>query len=166
MKAVKFLLALTVMCTLFIRVFSEASAEESFIREEYQEYAREIAQDYGLDANILIAMIEAESSGRRKVVSSAGCIGLMQISPKWHADRMAELKVDDLEDAYGNILVGADYFTELYEKYEDIYTALMCYNEGEYSGAVERAERGEYSKYAEKIVARCQELDTNSEKTD
>lgn len=166
MRVAKFLLALTIFCFFLNETSSEVSAEESFIKAEYQEYAREIAQDYGLDANIVIAMIEAESSGRRTVISSAGCIGLMQISPKWHAERMAKLEVDDLEDAYGNILVGADYLSELYKKYEDIYTALMCYNEGEYSGAVERAERGEYSRYAEKIVARGKELDTSSEKTD
>lgn len=136
----------------------EVSAEESYIRKEYQGYASEIAEDYGLDPSLVIAIIESESSGRRKVVSSAGCVGLMQISPKWHTDRMERLGVEDLEDAYGNILVGCDYLSELCGKYDDVYTVLMCYNEGEYSGAVEKAEQGKHSKYAEKIVARSKEL--------
>lgn len=137
----------------------EVSAEESYIRKEYQGYASEIAEDYGLDPSLVIAIIESESSGRRKVVSSAGCIGLMQISPKWHMERMEKLEVEDLEDAYGNILVGCDYLSELFGKYDDVYTVLMCYNEGESSGAVERAEQGRYSKYAEKIVSRSRELE-------
>lgn len=156
------------MVTLIMAILptQTVNAEESYIREEYQEYVYEIAEEYDLEPELIIAMIESESSGRRKVVSSAGCVGLMQISPKWHSDRMEKLGVTDLTDAYGNILVGCDFVAELYEKYEDTHTVLMCYNAGEYSGAVEKAERGEYSKYAVKIVKRCEELSKENQKED
>jgi soluble lytic murein transglycosylase-like protein len=131
---------------------------DTYIAEEYQVYAYEVAKEYNLEPELVVAMIEAESSGRASVVSSAKCIGLMQISPKWHKDRMEKLGVDDLTDAYGNISVGCDFVAELFEKYEDVYAVLMAYNEGEYSGAIKRAKDGEYSNYAKKIVARCEEL--------
>ena len=131
---------------------------DTYISETYQEYVCEIAGEYELEPELIVAMIEAESSGRRKVVSSANCIGLMQISPKWQKDRMERLGVTDLTDAYDNILVGCDLVAELFDKYDDVYTVLMAYNEGEYGGAIERAEAGNYSKYAKKIVARYKEL--------
>ncbi len=137
---------------------SEEKRMDTYISEEYQEYVYEVAEEYNLSPELIVAMIETESSGRRKVVSSANCIGLMQVSPKWHGDRMERLGVTDLTDAYGNILVGCDFVAELFEKYDDVYAVLMAYNEGEYHGAIERAEAGEYSKYAKKIVARWNEL--------
>lgn len=131
---------------------------DTYISEEYQGYVYEVADQYDLDPELIVAMIEAESSGRPSVVSSAKCIGLMQVSPKWHKERMEELGVTDLTDAYGNILVGCDFVAELFDKYEDVYAVLMAYNEGEYSGAIKRANKGEYSEYAKKIVARIKEL--------
>lgn len=139
-------------------VAEEVDRELSYIDEQYQDYAATIAEEYEIDPFLVVAMIEAESSGRRKVVSKAGCIGLMQINPKWHKDRMERLEVTDLKDAYSNILVGCDYLAELFRKHEDVYTVLMCYNQGEYGGAVEQAERGDYSNYARKIVNRAKEL--------
>lgn len=131
---------------------------DTYISEEYQEYVYEVTKEYDLEPELIVAMIEAESSGRASVVSSAKCIGLMQVSPKWHKERMEKLGVEDLTDAYGNISVGCDFVAELFEKYEDVYAVLMAYNEGEYSGAIKRANKGEYSEYAKKIVARCEEL--------
>ena len=136
----------------------QQEVEQTYIKEEYQEYVCEIAESYELEPELIFAMIEAESSGRPKVVSKAGCIGLMQISPKWHWDRMEKLGVTDLTDPYSNILVGCDFVAELFSRHDDVHTVLMCYNEGEYGGAVERAEEGKYSKYAKKIVARYESL--------
>lgn len=139
-------------------LFMLGDVEDTYIKEEYQEYVYEVAGEYELDPELIIAMMETESSGRRKVVSSAGCIGLMQVSPKWHKDRMERLGVTDLTDPYGNILVGCDFVAELFEKYGDVYAVLMAYNEGEYDGAIERAFAGQYSKYATTIVKRYKEL--------
>jgi soluble lytic murein transglycosylase-like protein len=134
--------------------------KDTYVSEEIQGYVNEVAQLYDLNPNLILAMIEAESSGRTKVVSKAGCVGLMQINPKWHKDRMDRLGVIDLTDAYGNILVGCDYVAEMFAKYDDVYCVLMGYNQGEYSGAIGKAMEGKYSKYAKKIVKRMNELET------
>lgn len=133
--------------------------KDTYISEEIQGYVNEVAQLYDLNPNLILAMIEAESSGRAKVVSKAGCVGLMQVSPKWHKDRMDRLGVIDLTDAYGNILVGCDYVAEMFAKYDDVYCVLMGYNQGEYSGAIGKAMEGKYSKYAKRIVKRMNELE-------
>jgi hypothetical protein len=53
--------------------------------------------------------------------------------------------------------VAADYLAELFEKYEDAGTTLMVYH-GE-RNAISKAERGEISSYANKILERSAELE-------
>ena len=148
-----------VLMTMVLFLPSPQEVKDTYIKPEYQAYVEEIAESYDLNPNLILAMIESESSGRRKVVSNAGCIGLMQIRPKCHLERMERLGVTDLKDAYSNILVGCDFVAELYEKYEDYYAVLMAYNEGEYGGAIKRAKEGKYSRYSKKIMARAEELE-------
>ena len=132
---------------------------DTMIPDEYIPYVREISDQYGICPELILSIIEAESSGQSDAVSSVGCIGLMQIQPKFAQERMDKLGVADLYDPYSNILVGVDILAELADKYDDLPTVLMCYNEGEYSGVIEQAESGEYSNYAKKIMARAEELE-------
>ena len=55
---------------------------------------------------------------------------------------------------------------ELAEKYGDPYLVLMCYNEGEYGGAIKRYESGNYSNYAVSIMERAAELENAHGKHD
>lgn len=152
--------ALAVLLSAFVIFTSEpAAGTETYISEEYQTYVTEISEQYNVCPELIIAIIEHESSGRTDIESSAGCIGLMQISPIWHADRMERLGVTDLTDPRSNILVGVDYISELADRHGEIYTVLMCYNEGENGTAIERAEQGQYSDYAISIVERTMELE-------
>lgn len=75
-------------------------------------------------------MIQVESNFQPNLTSSAGCIGLMQVSPYWQSDRAAKLGVDDLWNPYSNILVGVDFLEDLYYNYahRDIVLAVMMYN--------------------------------------
>ena len=81
----------------------------------------------------------------------------MQISEKWHADRMDRLGVTDIYDTVGNIRVGVDYLSELFLEYEDAATVLMVYHGEE--DAVAKSSRGEISDYAKGILWRSQELE-------
>ena len=148
-----------IMLTMVLFLPTPQEVKDTYIKPEYQDYVEEIAESYDLNPNLILAMIESESSGRAKVESSSGCVGLMQIYPKWHQGRMERLGVTDLKDAYSNILVGCDFVAELYEKYGDHYAVLMAYNEGEYGGAIKRAKEGKYSMYSKKIMARAEELE-------
>lgn len=131
---------------------------DTYISKEYVGYVYDICLEYNVCPELIIAMIEAESSGDRYCTSPSGAQGLMQIIPKWHMERVYSLGVTDLYDPYSNILVGVSLIADYAEKYQDLPLVLMVYNEGAYHGAVERAESEQYSEYAKKIMQRSSEL--------
>lgn len=116
-----------------------------------------IGDEYNVCPELLMAIIEKESSGKKFAVNG-DCVGLMQISTKWHKERMERLGVTDLCDEYSNVLVGTDYLMELVEEYEDIGIVLMAYNG---DSRVEKAMNGEcdISYYAKWILKRSEELE-------
>lgn len=119
-------------------------------------FIEEIAQRYGLDKELVHAIIMVESNYDTTAVSSANCLGLMQISPKWHADRMERLGVTDLYDPYGNVLVGCDYIAELLEDY-DLEFALMIYNQG-LDSATRTYQSSGQSEYSKTVMNNYYEL--------
>ena len=102
------------------------------------------------------AIIERESRWNPTAVNG-DCMGLMQISGRWHRERMQKLGVTDLYDPFDNILVGVDYLRELFEKYEDVGMVLMVYN-GD-SRVKDLQATGNLSEYAEWILDRSAELE-------
>lgn len=95
------------------------------------DYITEIAISYGLDPEIVKALIEIESGGDPYAVGDSGeSIGLMQIQPKWHGERMARLGVTDLMDPYQNVLTGCDILAEKLAEYGNLHDALSAYNAG------------------------------------
>lgn len=133
-----------------------AGNADTFIPAEYVGYCEEAGKKYGICPELLEAMIESESSGNLNA-QNGNCKGLMQINVTYHQTRMQKLGVADIYDARGNILVAADYLTELFQKYEDIGTVLMVYNGS--SDALERGKRGAHTEYAQKIIRRSQQLE-------
>jgi hypothetical protein len=85
------------------------------------------AKKYNLPVNLLKAVGKAESDFNEKAVSRCGAQGIMQLMPK-----TAEyLGVTDSFDAEQNIMGGAKYLAELYEKYDgNISLTLAAYNAG------------------------------------
>ena len=118
------------------------------MNDEVIQYTNEIGPEYGIDPCLLQAIIFYESSNRQDV-SNGTCVGLMQVSTKWHTERAKSLDVD-LYDSYGNVLTGTDYLSELYDEYENITAALMVYH-GE-SDALIKAENGQTSSYVNNIM--------------
>lgn len=130
------------------------------------DYIEETCSIYNVCPELIEAIIERESSWNPNAYNSgSGCIGLMQIDPKWHKERMERLSVTDLTDPEENILVGVDYIAELFEKYGDVYAVLMFYNAG-YSDnyGLGAWEDGRYSQYAVKVSKRAIELGDLSDK--
>lgn len=131
--------------------------------EDIIAYTEEIGAEYNICPELLQAIIERESRNNPKA-TNGGCIGLMQVSEKWHADRMERLGVTDLYDSYSNILVGTDYLAELWREAskkgygDDLYYVLMRYNMTADS-ANRLYESGIYSDYAISISERSAELE-------
>lgn len=134
----------------------------TYIPEEYQRYCAEIGEQYHICPELLVAMIEAESSGKADAANGK-CTGLLQVNPAWHKTRMQRLGVSDLTDAYGNILVAADYLAELFAENEDLYLVLMKYNMPHYT-AENYYNQGIYSEYAVNIAERAAELERIKER--
>lgn len=138
---------------------TNSKTNDTYLSEEIQDYCHTIGHKYNICPELLMAIIEAESSGNPYAVNYDGsCIGLMQVSEYWHSDRMKRLGVYNLYDAYGNILVGTDYLCELIVRYEDIAIALMYYNGDSNAEAFENG-KCEISYYAESILERSAKLE-------
>lgn len=125
-------------------------------QEELEEYIEAICEPRHICPELIEATIERESRWNPNAVNG-DCKGLMQISERWHRERMERLGVTDLFDPYDNILVGVDYMAELFEKYEDTGITLMIYN-GD-SRAKDLQATGNLSEYAEWILTRSAELE-------
>jgi len=109
----------------------EAHIETIETVEETSDYIDRIASEYGLDPDIIRAIIQVESKGDPNAIGDGGkAIGLMQIQPKWHQMRMQRLGVTDLTDPESNVRVGCDYLAELLERYGSYERALTAYNTG------------------------------------
>nr|DAJ74883.1 MAG TPA: hypothetical protein [Caudoviricetes sp.] len=129
---------------------------DTWISNEYLPYIKEISSEYHICPEMVMAIIEHESSGQANA-ENGGCKGLMQIYEKYHRDRMERLGVEDLYDPYGNILVGCDYLEELFEKYKgDMSTVLMIYSGT--SDALNRTYENR-TEYAKSIMNRTVELE-------
>lgn len=88
------------------------------------------AEREGIPATLLSALVNAESSGNQDAVSPAGAIGLTQLMPG-----TAEGLGVDPYDPEQNLLGGARYLKQMYDKYGDWGLALAAYNAG--PGAVD-----------------------------
>ena len=149
-------IALTASLVLQQTVMANEEIEPTHISVEAQVSCYEYGEMYDICPELLMAMIEAESSGNPKA-ANGDCKGLMQISERWHTGRMEEIGADDIWSETDNIHIGANYLHELFNRYEDVALVLMVYN-GE-SDAVEKAEKGYISDYARKILDRSEELE-------
>jgi len=93
---------------------------------DYRGYARQIAQQYGLNPDLYERVIGAESSWRPDAQSSAGAYGLAQLMPA----TAAELGVDP-RDPMDNLRGGAMYLRQMLDMFGgDERLALAAYNAG------------------------------------
>lgn len=146
------IVALTIL--LLLKPTNAYAAETN---EEYEKYVEEICSEYGICPELIESIIFYESSWQPNVVSSAGCIGLMQIHPKSHAKRIKELEITDLTDPKQNILVGVDLINDLFSQYNEVSIVLDAYAGNLKSEATYEA--GYVSKYAKLVLARSEELE-------
>jgi len=93
----------------------------------YDDLIDEAATAHGLDADLIHAVIQAESAFNPLAVSPVGAQGLMQLMPVLQE----ELGVDDPFDPRQNIMAGAKYLKKLLDRHDgDIALALASYNAG------------------------------------
>ena len=92
-------------------------------------YINALCDDYGVDYDMVKAVIQTESSWNHKAVSTSGAIGLMQILPKTAMDEF-NTPEQDLYDPYVNVTVGIKYLSHLNQHFDDIDATLTAYSHG------------------------------------
>ena len=95
----------------------------------------EAAQRFGIPAEWVRGVMQQESAGRTHqngypIVSSAGAMGLMQVMPATFAELRARYRLGaDPHDPRTNIMAGAAYLREMYDRYGP-RNFLAAYNAG------------------------------------
>lgn len=159
LKKIVSLYLVAIVLTLMFSAFIVASVQAQEI-VEVPEDVKEISEELGEKYNICPELIQAicwQESRFQADVESGGCVGIMQVVPKWHKERMDRLGVTDLTDVRQNMTVAVDYLSELLKDGEDIEEPLMCYHgESRIDG---KLSSGEMSAYVESILTLSAELE-------
>lgn len=114
----------------------------------YRQIVERWSTEYGVDPVLAAAVLECESSGRPRAVSSSGALGLMQLMPRTAKAMAEELGLpgpvgtttlsgrrgpsgSDLFDPDLNIRLGTYYLSKLWRRYEgDRLLAVAAYHAG------------------------------------
>ncbi len=96
--------------------------------DDMDAYIKQVAARYGVPANLVAAVIEAESDNNPRAVSRRGSRGLMQLMPK----TARTLGVDDPFDPRANIDAGVRHLRALMDRFgNNLPLVLAAYNAGE-----------------------------------
>ena len=147
-------------CTFSIN--ANSSCNRNLTENEVYEMACDIGEKYMICPELLQSIAFYESS-YDSYAKNGDCIGIMQVSPKWHKNRMERLEVESLYDPYGNMLVAADYLSELFEENGDVGYVLMKYN-GDSDAEKFKICRYGLSEYAKKVLSFSEKLERKNKK--
>lgn len=102
--------------------------------QEYRELVTRYAAEYGVPEHIIYAVIKIESNFRSDAKSTAGALGLMQMTPDtfdWLMTILREnYEVGMLYDPETNIKYGTYFLSYLYREFGLWETAWAAYNAG------------------------------------
>jgi Rod binding domain-containing protein len=131
---------------------------------QWQSYIQEAARKFGVDSNLITAVIAQESAGNPSAVSAKGAKGLMQLMDTTAHD----MGVSQVFQPRQNILGGTKYLKQLLDKYNgNEALALASYNAGpaavdKYNGIPPYEET---QRYVENVTALKRQLSALSSTT-
>jgi soluble lytic murein transglycosylase len=112
--------------------FSEATLEE---KRNLAETIYEACTLFEIDVELVLAVIQTESSFDTRALSHKGAMGLMQVMPRtgWAMSEEMQLEGFDSEQLFDyrtNIMLGTYYLKKLLNRYNNLEHALLAYNAG------------------------------------
>jgi soluble lytic murein transglycosylase len=128
---------LAVVAVLALRPLFHDAVKEIALPLRHEDIIRQQAADKGLDPALIAGVIYAESHFIDGRTSSAGALGLMQLTPdtaQYIARKSGgtQFRVSDLATPQVNISYGAYYLKYLMQRYhDDVPLVLAAYNAGE-----------------------------------
>ncbi len=104
----------------------------------YQEIVSVYADKYGIEENLIFAVIKAESNFDKNVISNRNAVGLMQLVEQTAKEVAEKNKIEinlehireELCNVPKNIEIGTCYLAILIKKYQNKELALSAYNAG------------------------------------
>jgi soluble lytic murein transglycosylase-like protein len=100
--------------------------------DQVRSLVRRAAKRHGVPEDLVLAVIQVESSFRQDVCSGAGACGLMQLMPRTAAGLARRLGWEDYDiaDPRFNIQAGTSYLAYLMRRFGRLDLALAAYNAG------------------------------------
>jgi soluble lytic murein transglycosylase-like protein len=109
-------------------IFSLCALSQDVGRKTYDPVVRKVAQKYGVESDLIHAIIRAESNYNSLAVSEKGAMGLMQLMPA----TAEAYGVNDFYDPEENIEGGTKYLKDLIKLYDGKTNfVLAAYNAGQ-----------------------------------
>ncbi|WP_201371703.1 lytic transglycosylase [Ktedonobacter robiniae] len=111
------------------------TALESSSKTQVEDMLRQYANDYGLPADLVLAIAWQESGWKQHVIAKDGGIGVMQLMP--YTAKALNSTISTRRDPYkleDNIRLGTYYLYKLWERYDgDLDKVVSAYNEGSWN---------------------------------
>lgn len=114
-----------------VSIAQSMPAARTVTADPYAALIAEASQRFGIPERWIRAVLHTESAGDVRAISSAGAMGLMQVMPDTWAGLRARYRLGaDPYDPRDNILAGAAYLREMWDRYGDVAAMLAAYNAG------------------------------------
>lgn len=123
--------ALSICAGSNVAIAQSAPAERTATAEPHAAHIAEASRRFGIPEHWIRAVMRVESAGNARAVSSAGAMGLMQVMPEtWAGLRIRHRLGRDPFEPRANILAGAAYLREMWDRYGNVAAMLAAYNAG------------------------------------
>lgn len=137
----------------------EVKAEEP-PTDEVPECIRNFCEYAGEEYNICPELLEAIAYYESRFTPTAkngDHYGMMQVNVEIHKERLEQhcWTKEDMYKPYRNLVIAAEYLSELYEEYEDNAIVLAMY-----SGNTKAVKSGKLCRYAKKVLKKSYEYET------
>lgn len=130
-------LAILAVAAVFLLRWAHTRLLQKLYPRGYSAVVTDAAKETGLDPNLIYAVIRQESRFNADAESSAGAVGLMQLTPEtfeWLQKKesgSAPLSSASLHKPEVNIKYGCRFLSFLINRYGVLHTSLCAYNAGQ-----------------------------------
>ena len=133
LKLIITLLVVAILFLVFIKYFGiDKIILKRLYPKNYSEYVESASKKYGVEENLIYAIIKNESNFENTSSSHKGAQGLMQLMEETASEIASKIGISniDLTDPKTNIEIGTYFYAYLFDKYKDEGLALAAYNAG------------------------------------